>query len=106
MADPARSSQKNHGGGNFLGQNHGIVARAAHHAMRLAASLPDRLFDFIDEERIHRHCRLTQENLLAHGQTAPLRNFFRLANQIVHRAGSNLVQRRDERRESAEPLRQ
>ncbi len=50
VADSARSSQKDHGGRNFLGQDHRVMSGAADHAVRFASGLPDRLFDFIDEK--------------------------------------------------------
>ena len=58
VADSAGSSQKNHRRWNFLRQNHGIVTRAAHHAMRIASGLRDCPFYLSRKEWIHRDRRL------------------------------------------------
>ena len=92
MADPALSSQKNHGGGNFLGENHGIMSGATHHVMRFTSSFTDRQSDFTDKKRIHCHGPLTQKDITAHGQPAPFSNFFRLSDEILYCLGSNPVQ--------------
>ena len=65
VADPSGSSQKNHGGGNFFRQNHGIMSGAAHHAVRFTPGFSDRLFNFIDQKRAHRHRLLIQESIPA-----------------------------------------
>jgi len=47
VADAAGRPQKDHGGGNSFGEDHGIVTSAARHAVRLASGLADCLFDLI-----------------------------------------------------------
>ena len=53
---------------------------SANHVMWLAACFANRLFDFVNEKRIHRHRRLTQEDVLPYRQPTPFGDFFPLAN--------------------------
>jgi hypothetical protein len=75
VADSAGGSKKDHGGGNFVGEDHRVVAGAAGHAVRLAACAADGFLNLIDEERIHRYGALTQQNFLLERQAATLGNF-------------------------------
>ena len=61
VAYSSRSSQKDHCHGNFLGQDHGVVAGAADHAVRLASSLSHGFFDLVDKKRVHIYRRLAEE---------------------------------------------
>jgi hypothetical protein len=54
VTDATGRTQKNHCGRNCFSQDHGIVARAAYHPVRIASGLNDRTFYFANEKRIHR----------------------------------------------------
>ena len=51
MADPAGTAQKQHRSGHAASNNHGIVARAACHAMNRMASVCDGALQHCDEMR-------------------------------------------------------
>ena len=67
MTDTAGSSQKDHRGGNLFRQNHGIVTRAANHAMCFATRLLRGLLDLIRQKWIHGNRRLFQQYFSLHG---------------------------------------
>jgi hypothetical protein len=64
VANSAGRPQKNHGGGDFFGEDHGVVAGAAGQTMRLAARAADSFLGLLDEKRVHRYGALAQQNAL------------------------------------------
>src|SRR5947207_8707420 len=60
MAHASWGAQKQHNGGNFCGQNHGIVSCAAGHAVDWVTGSFHRLFQSGDHGRIHGNCRLVE----------------------------------------------
>jgi hypothetical protein len=50
MTDAPRAPQKDHGRVNSFCHDHGIVSSAAHHAMRLASSVANRLINLPNEK--------------------------------------------------------
>jgi hypothetical protein len=83
MTDAAGGSQKDHGGGSFFGEDHGVVAGAAGQTMRLAARAADSFLDLIDEVGIHGHRALAQQRVLPERQAAAPGNFLRLLNEMA-----------------------
>jgi hypothetical protein len=91
VADSAGGPQKNHCSGNFIGEDHGVVAGTTGHAVRLAACAADGFLNLIDEKRIHRYCALAQENILPQRQAAAFGNFVRHSNECFDCAIANVV---------------
>src|ERR1700680_2760199 len=69
VADAARRAQKNHGGGNFFRQYHGVVASPAHHPVWLASRFADGLFYLAYEKWIHGYSPLVHPHLSLAPQT-------------------------------------
>src|SRR5262247_3695275 len=61
VTDAARASQKDHGCGNARGEDHGVVACSARHAMRRASGGTDCRLDLPHKKRIHSDSRLVKE---------------------------------------------
>src|SRR5215472_4760014 len=58
MTDAAGRAQEEHGGGNFLGEKHGIVSRAAGHAMHGITGGFDGVGQSLHQSGIHLNCGL------------------------------------------------
>src|SRR6516225_2657409 len=64
---------------------------ATDHAVRLAASLPNRLLNLIHQERLHGHRVLFKQYPALEPQAAPLRNFSRLPHESVRRTPADVI---------------
>src|SRR5579862_4129016 len=91
MADAAGGAQENHGGGNALGENHRVVARAAGHAVGGAACGAHGGLDLRGEKRIHGDGRLVKESGDVEGEIAAGGDFLSAGGEGLERVGTNGV---------------
>src|SRR5882762_8679975 len=71
VADAPGRAQKKDRRGKFFRQSHGIVSRAAGHAMGLATRFLHGMLDLLRQKRIHCHGMLGEERPPLHGHAAP-----------------------------------
>ena len=93
VADASGRAQEDHRGRDFFGKDHGVVASAAGHAMRLAAGIADGVLDLFGEERVHGHGTLREEGAPGNREAAFGCDGFGLAGEFVERLGARGVGR-------------
>src|ERR1700756_3667262 len=91
VADAAWCPEENNSGGDFFSQDHGIMAGAAGHAVRLASRLPNCFFYPSDYFGGHLHGALVHVLLPTHRQPTSTRDRLRVPDQIFDGTHSNVI---------------